>query len=214
MIFLRYFCLFACVSLDSKKLLNDIETQISQVKDDIPLTPLNDALNFLGDVQGEINKYTPEVEKIEKIRWVSWICRQTRWMQNFGNAQNVSLCQCFSRWAVYLIISCVVLLVVVCNLLGLLLGPMGLKSKADPTRRSCTADCGGIFFMMWVPEVISSNCFPLWALCLTSDPGAVAGVQVSALSSPGCSWLSWWCCSCWAGKLTLWSVGPGTMDNC
>lgn len=40
-----------------------------------------------------------------------------------------------------------VLLVVVCNLLGLLLGPIGLQAKEDPTKRSCTADCGGLFFM-------------------------------------------------------------------
>lgn len=60
------------------------------------------------------------------------------------------MCACFSRWGVSVAICCVVLLVVVCNLLGLLLGPLGLKSKADPTKRSCTADCGGTFLMMWV----------------------------------------------------------------
>lgn len=42
----------------------------------------------------------------------------------------------------------VVLLVVVCNSLGLLLGPIGLQTHDDPTKRSCTADCGGIFLMM------------------------------------------------------------------
>ncbi|CAB1343377.1 unnamed protein product, partial [Coregonus sp. 'balchen'] len=42
---------------------------------------------------------------------------------------------------------CVVLLVVVCNLLGLFLGPVGLSSKDVPTERSSTADCGGTFLM-------------------------------------------------------------------
>lgn len=53
-----------------------------------------------------------------------------------------------SRWGVCLALSCVVLLVVVCNLLGLLLGPVGLTPKSDPMKRSCTADCGGTFLMM------------------------------------------------------------------
>lgn len=54
----------------------------------------------------------------------------------------------FFRWGVCLALCCVVLLVVVCNLLGLVLGPVGLKPKADPANRSCTADCGGTFLMM------------------------------------------------------------------
>lgn len=58
------------------------------------------------------------------------------------------MCAYFSRWGVFLGVCCVVLLVVVCNFLGLMLGPLGLHSKADPTNRSCTADCGGTFFMM------------------------------------------------------------------
>lgn len=127
---------------------------------------------------------------------------------------NVTMCACFSRWGVCLIVCCVVLLVVVCNLLGLVLGPPGLKSKADPTKRSCTANCGGTFLMMWVLELIFSNCFTLWALFLISDPDVVAGVQVSASSSAGCSWLLCCCCSCWAGTFTLCSVSPGTTDNC
>lgn len=58
----------ACVSLDSKKLLNDIEAQISQVRDDLPLTVLDDASNILGDIQREINRYTPEAKEVEYIR--------------------------------------------------------------------------------------------------------------------------------------------------
>lgn len=57
-------------------------------------------------------------------------------------------CVHFSRWGVCVVLCCVVLLVVVCNLLGLALGPLGLSPKADPTKRSCTADCGGTFLLM------------------------------------------------------------------
>ncbi|KAK5853993.1 hypothetical protein PBY51_015098 [Eleginops maclovinus] len=103
----------------SKKLLGDIKTQISQVTDDIPLSSLTNVLDFLGQLQSEMVKYTPEIERAEEIR--SGVC--------------LALC-------------CLVLLVVVCYLLGLVLGPIGLSPKDDPTERSCTTDCGGTFLMM------------------------------------------------------------------
>lgn len=64
--------------------------------------------------------------------------------------QSVITCVYLSRWTVCVVLCCVVLLVVLCNLLGLVLGPLGLTPKADPTKRSCTSDCGGIFLIMWV----------------------------------------------------------------
>ncbi|KAM7408753.1 hypothetical protein PAMA_002471 [Pampus argenteus] len=103
----------------SKQQLDEIKTQISKLSSDIPLSPLTNALNTLNQVQGGIGQVTPEVERAERI-----------------------------RWGVCLALSCVVLLVVVCNLLGLFLGPVGLKSKSDPAKRSCTADSGGTFLMM------------------------------------------------------------------
>ncbi len=53
---------------------------------------------------------------------------------------------CNSR-AVGLVLSCLILLVVICNFLGLLLGVAGLNPKYNPTERSGTSNCGGIFFM-------------------------------------------------------------------
>ncbi|XP_078032302.1 prominin-2 isoform X3 [Epinephelus lanceolatus] len=103
----------------SKQQLGDIKTQISQVTNDIPLSALTNVSDTLGQLQREINKITPEAERVEHI-----------------------------RWAVCLALCLVVLLVVVCNLMGLVLGPVGLAPKADPTKRSCTADCGGTFLMM------------------------------------------------------------------
>uniref|UniRef100_A0A3Q3WNA7 Uncharacterized protein n=1 Tax=Mola mola TaxID=94237 RepID=A0A3Q3WNA7_MOLML len=108
-----------------KQQLGEIQKQISQVSEEIPLSFLSNALATLDQVQKEIHRFTPEVER-----------------------PNVTSCLCFSRWGVCLVICCVVLLVVLCNLLGLVLGPLGLRSKADPTKRSCTADCGGTFLMM------------------------------------------------------------------
>ncbi|KAM9847637.1 prominin-2 [Aulostomus maculatus] len=103
----------------SKRVLDRIKTQISRVTDDVPLAELNDVLDSVNRVEAEITKVTPDLERAEHIRW--GVC--------------VALC-------------CVVLLVVVCNLLGLVMGPLGLKHTADPTKRSWTADCGGTFFMM------------------------------------------------------------------
>lgn len=103
----------------SKSQLNNIKKQISQVTNDLPLSVLNNTLSHLKQVQGQIGRFTPEIQRAEHIRWS--VC--------------VALC-------------CVVLLVVVCNFLGLVLGPLGLKSTEEPTKRSCTANCGGTFFMM------------------------------------------------------------------
>ncbi|XP_011601630.2 prominin-2 isoform X1 [Takifugu rubripes] len=104
---------------NSKKLLEDLRTEISQFEKDLPLSTLNDTLRTLEQVHKDILTFTPEVEKVENI-----------------------------RWTIFLIVSCVVLLVVLCNLLGLVLGPLGLRPNSQPTDRSCTADCGGTFFMM------------------------------------------------------------------
>ncbi|XP_040906134.1 prominin-2 [Toxotes jaculatrix] len=103
----------------SKQLLGDIRSQLSRVTDSIPLSALTNVSGALNTAQREISKITPEVERAEHIRWK--VC--------------VAVC-------------CVVLLVVVCNLLGLVLGPLGLTPKGDPTKRSTTANCGGTFLMM------------------------------------------------------------------
>lgn len=45
------------------------------------------------------------------------------------------------------LLCCTVLLVVLCNVFGLLLGPLGLKEGVLPTQRSSLSDAGGNFFM-------------------------------------------------------------------
>uniref|UniRef100_A0A3B4B679 Prominin 2 n=1 Tax=Periophthalmus magnuspinnatus TaxID=409849 RepID=A0A3B4B679_9GOBI len=108
-----------CVVAGSKAELAKIKSQISNISTDLPLSSLNDVLTQLENFQANISTYSPEVERVEYIRWC--VC--------------ITLC-------------CVILLVVVCNVFGLALGPLGLKSKVEPTKRSCTSDCGGTFFMM------------------------------------------------------------------
>ncbi|XP_022619372.1 prominin-1-A-like [Seriola dumerili] len=109
---------------DTKDVVQNSKQQLGDIKTQISqvtsnIPALTNVSGALNQARVEISKVTPEVERAENIRWA--LC--------------VALC-------------CVVLLVVVCNLLGLVLGPAGLKPKADPTKRSCTADCGGTFLMM------------------------------------------------------------------
>lgn len=104
---------------NSQQRLDEIKTQVSQVTNDIPLSALTNVSKTLEQVQKDISKFTPEIERAEHI-----------------------------RWGVCVVLCCVVLLVVVCYLLGLVLGPAGLSPRKDPAKRSCTADCGGIFLMM------------------------------------------------------------------
>ncbi|KAI4891600.1 hypothetical protein NFI96_020984 [Prochilodus magdalenae] len=101
--------------------LGGIKSQVSQVTSDLPLDALTSVSNTLSDLQISANANTGTVKSAEQ-----------------------------SRLIVALVLCCVILLVVVCNLLGLLLGPAGLKSKADPTERSSTANCGGLFLMAGV----------------------------------------------------------------
>ncbi|XP_053732021.1 prominin-2 isoform X2 [Synchiropus splendidus] len=92
---------------------------ISDLSGQIDLSFLSSVDDMLNQASREIHKATPLVEKAEQIRW----------------KVTIALC-------------CVVLLVVVCNILGLVLGPVGLQHSEDPTKRSQTADCGGTFLMM------------------------------------------------------------------
>lgn len=104
---------------DSKQQLDAIKTQILQFSQELNLSALNDVSGTLKQVQSDIDEFLPKVKRAEDIRW----------------SVGVALC-------------CLVLLVVASNILGLIIGPLGLSPKVDPTNRSCTSDCGGIFLMM------------------------------------------------------------------
>ncbi|XP_071248759.1 prominin-1-A-like isoform X2 [Salvelinus alpinus] len=101
-----------------KQQLEVIKRQISLVKGYIPVSALSKISDTLGNAQRYIDMYSPQAEWVEMI-----------------------------RWGVGIILSCVVLLVVVCNLLGLFLGLVGLSPQDDPTERSGTANCAGTFLM-------------------------------------------------------------------
>ncbi|XP_016367120.1 prominin-1-A-like [Sinocyclocheilus rhinocerous] len=101
--------------------LETLKTKISGVTKDLPLDVLKTISAPLTDVQKSIKAFSPDIERSSQI----------------------------SR-AVGLVLSCLILLVVICNFLGLLLGVAGLNPKDNPIERSGTSNCGGIFFMAGV----------------------------------------------------------------
>uniref|UniRef100_A0A671L4F7 Prominin-1-A-like n=1 Tax=Sinocyclocheilus anshuiensis TaxID=1608454 RepID=A0A671L4F7_9TELE len=101
--------------------LETLKTKISGVTKDLPLDVLKTISAPLTDVQKSIKAFSPDIERSSQI-----------------------------SQAVGLVLSCLILLVVICNFLGLLLGVAGQNSKDNPIERSGTSNCGGIFFMAGV----------------------------------------------------------------
>lgn len=57
-----------CVFLGTKQLLGNIETQISQVTKDLPLSKFTNVSEILNQLQRDIGRITPEVQRFEHIR--------------------------------------------------------------------------------------------------------------------------------------------------
>ncbi|XP_040292556.1 prominin-1-A-like [Bufo bufo] len=99
--------------------LVNIQNKIQDVRRNLSIVDkLNTVNDFFDKVTSNVNNYKSDAVKYEYYRWIVGIC-----------------------------LSCIILLVVVCNLLGLLFGPCGHKEKLDPTERSCASNSGGDFFM-------------------------------------------------------------------
>lgn len=82
------------------------------------------------------------------------------------------------RWKCGFAVCSLVLLVVLCNCMGLFLGVVGLKPKVEPTMRSQTSNCGGTFFLAWVfycRPFVTHLLLWFWWTCLTSGGGRGSG---------------------------------------
>ncbi|KAM4702829.1 prominin-1-A-like [Rhinophrynus dorsalis] len=96
-----------------------IKSKINDTRKSIPIVDTIGSVNStLDSVNGEVDKYKSEYLKYDYYRWI-----------------------------VGIILACIVLLVILCNVFGLLLGPCGHSSDADPTERGCLSNSGGNFFM-------------------------------------------------------------------
>ncbi|XP_043993248.1 prominin-2 [Gambusia affinis] len=103
---------------NSKEQLSNIKKQVLQISQDLHLSALDDASKTLNKVHSAVDTYLTGARRLEDI-----------------------------GWSVGVVLCCVILLVVVCNILGLILGPLGFSPKVDPTNRSSTSNYGGIFLM-------------------------------------------------------------------
>nr|XP_009942235.1 PREDICTED: prominin-1-A-like [Opisthocomus hoazin] len=110
------------------------------------------------------------------------------------------------RWGVCVLLCCMVLLVVLCNSLWLLLGPLGLKESMLPTQRSSLSNAGGnslsslgvgfgfifswlLMLLVLIPFVLGGNIYML--VCeswrnqqlfeLLDTPGLIPGFNLSEL---------------------------------
>ncbi|XP_069836056.1 prominin-1-A-like [Dendropsophus ebraccatus] len=98
--------------------LVNIKQKIQDARSSFSIVDKLDQVNtYLDIATSNATKYQPDVERYEYYRWIVCIC-----------------------------LSCIILLIIVCNLFGLLLGPCG-QSKVDPTERNCPSNSAGDFLM-------------------------------------------------------------------
>ncbi|XP_074855415.1 prominin-1-A-like [Carettochelys insculpta] len=110
------------VVADAQQQLLEVRQAIEKVRREVPgLDELGNVTDALDKVGREASHYEPQVTTYDYYRWIVGIC----------------LC-------------CLVLLIVLCNLLGLGLGALGLEPSMLPTERGCVPNSGGNAFLAGV----------------------------------------------------------------
>ncbi|CAM5130369.1 unnamed protein product [Eretmochelys imbricata] len=110
------------VVADAQSQLAEVRRKIGGVRSEIPvLDTLGNVTAMLDSIAKQASDYEPQVTTYDSYRWIVGIC----------------LC-------------CLVLLIVLCYLLALALGALGLKPSVLPIERSCLSNSGGEFFMAGV----------------------------------------------------------------
>nr|XP_032633934.1 prominin-1-A-like isoform X2 [Chelonoidis abingdonii] len=110
------------VVVDARSQLAKVRQKIGGVRSEIlVLDTLGNVTAALDTLGRQARDYEPQVATYDGYRWIVGVC----------------LC-------------CLVLLVVLCYLLALVLGALGLKPLALPTERGCLSNSGGDFFMAGV----------------------------------------------------------------
>ncbi|XP_072883041.1 prominin-1-A-like [Hemitrygon akajei] len=105
-----------------KKRLADIQTQVENIQEEFPILNTTGSITSeIDNINSTITKYYPQVKEANKYRWI-----------------------------VGIVLSCIVLLIVVCNCFGLLLGTACLKASVDPCQRNSASHAGGNFLMAGV----------------------------------------------------------------
>ncbi|XP_059803060.1 prominin-1-A-like [Hypanus sabinus] len=105
-----------------KKSLADIQTRVENIQEEFPILKTTGSITSeIDNINSSITKYYPQVKEANKYRWI-----------------------------VGIVLSCIVLLIVVCNCFGLLLGTACLKARVDPCQRNSASHAGGNFLMAGV----------------------------------------------------------------
>ncbi|XP_032922169.1 prominin-1-A-like isoform X3 [Catharus ustulatus] len=106
----------------SQEQLSLIRKEIRSWQDKLPLPDVEEKVGaFVNDATSALEKYREPIIAWDGLRLI--VCA---------------------------VLCCLVLLVVLCNIFGLLLGPLGLKEDVLPTQRSSLSNAGGNFFMAGV----------------------------------------------------------------
>ncbi|XP_069095683.1 prominin-1-A-like isoform X2 [Pleurodeles waltl] len=133
----------------------DIPSILQKAKNSLASIPeqvKNQTSTTVSDVHRQLQDIKKELQNIDKdLSFTDSITNFTSTLTKvatilFENKSKVEEYD-YIRWSVGVALSCIVLLIVLCNVFGLLLGPIGLKSNVDPTKRSCASNSGGDFFM-------------------------------------------------------------------
>ncbi|CAH2322952.1 prominin-1-A-like isoform X1 [Pelobates cultripes] len=119
---------------------------------DIPDTVKNQTGSTVTNVQQQLDNIEAEVQNAGNMSFITDTINTVKSLLNESDTyvtKYESPVQQYDyyRWIVGICLCCIVLLVVVCNLFGLLCGPCGHKDNVDPTERSCLSNSGGDFFM-------------------------------------------------------------------
>ncbi|XP_030344414.1 prominin-1-A-like isoform X1 [Strigops habroptila] len=102
--------------------LGHIRQEIRSLQEQLPFVSMEENVGaFVGNATSMLNEYREQTIALDGLRW------------------SVCVLLCF-----------LVLLVVLCNVFGLVLGPLGLKENVLPTQRSSLSNAGGNFFMAGV----------------------------------------------------------------
>ncbi|XP_075071995.1 prominin-1-A-like [Mixophyes fleayi] len=123
-----------------------------QTLNDIPQTVTNQTKTSVKDVQDQLLNIQRKIQDVRgSIPIVDTLATVNSYFDmamNYSHQYQADIVKYnYYRWIVGICLSCIILLVVVCNLLGLLLGPCGHRAHVDPTDRNCASNCGGDFFM-------------------------------------------------------------------
>uniref|UniRef100_A0A4W3I645 Prominin-1-A n=2 Tax=Callorhinchus milii TaxID=7868 RepID=A0A4W3I645_CALMI len=112
----------AAIVSDSKASVNNIEGNISSIKESFPLLDSLPAVNeSLGSLDSDIPKYGGELKRYNYYRWI-----------------------------VSIVLCSIILLIIACNVLGLLLGTIGIALGDDPYSANGCSQSGANFLMAGV----------------------------------------------------------------